>query len=108
MDAPSPGNTVRTNPREERLALAGEILGSPVVIRESPGLAKLPLEGTIVDESLNLFYIRPEGKRRLRRVPKAGLLGTIYVGGRELPLIGENLRVRPEDRTKRILSGGRR
>ncbi|MGA8302577.1 MAG: hypothetical protein WA547_03360 [Thermoplasmata archaeon] len=93
--------------RTEREALAGEILGAPVAIRASPGLPH-PVDGTIVDETLSTFLVRVPGRARPLRVPKAGLEGTIVLAGGELPLRGDTLRVRSEDRTKRLLTGGPR
>ncbi len=91
---------------DEAAALAGEILGAPVVVDVAPGLTKLPLRGTLVDESLHLLYIRRAGDLKIVKVPKAGLSGAIFLGERELPLRGDLLRVRPEDRTKRLLGRG--
>lgn len=89
-------------------ALAGEILGAGIHIESAPGVSPLPLDGTIVDESLHTLVIRRPGHARTRRVAKAGLSGTILLGERQLPLKGEILRVRPEDRTKRLSVPGRR
>ncbi len=91
--------------REVAEALAGEILGAPVALSASPGL-RSPIRGTLVDETLSTLVIRVPGRSRPVRVPKAGLQGTIALAGRELPLRGEVLRVRPEDRTKRLLARG--
>jgi RNase P/RNase MRP subunit p29 len=91
----------------DRLALAGEILGSAVRFPAGPGLPA-PVEGVVVDESMSLYYVRVAGRARPLRIPKRGVDGTILLGGRELPLRGETLRVRPEDRTKRLLAGGPR
>ncbi len=88
-------------------ALAGEFIGATVRIDRHPGLGRLPLEGTIVDESLETFLIRSPGQLRARRIPKAGAEGTILLGERPLPLRGNALRVRPEDRPKRLLGRGR-
>ncbi len=93
--------------RVEREALAGEILGSTVLLQPSRGIPR-PVEGTVVDESLSTILVREAGRSRPTRVPKAGLEGTIVLGAGELPLRGEFLRVRPEDRTKRLLTGGPR
>jgi RNase P/RNase MRP subunit p29 len=91
----------------ERTALAGEILGAEVRIPAGPGLQE-PVAGTIVDESLSMLWVRVAGRARPVAVPKRRLAGTIALAGRELPLSGEVLRVRPEDRTKRLLAGGPR
>jgi len=93
--------------RVEREALAGELLGAPVAIAAGPGIAR-PIEGRLVDETLSTFSIRVPGRERPVRVAKAGLSGTIELPLGELPLRGELLRVRPEDRTKRLLAGGPR
>jgi RNase P/RNase MRP subunit p29 len=85
--------------------LAGEILGAPVVL-DHPGIAT-PVRGTLVDETLGLFVVRTESGRTLR-VAKSGAVGTISLGGRQIPLSGDQLRVRPEDRTKRLSLRGPR
>jgi len=93
--------------RVEREAFAGEILGASVAIAASPG-HRVPITGTLVDESLSTVVVRCSGSARTVRLPKAGLEGTIALGSGELPLRGDALRVRPEDRTKRLLTGGSR
>jgi RNase P/RNase MRP subunit p29 len=93
--------------RAQRESLAGEILGASIVVPTSAAV-RAPLEGTIVDETLATFVVRVPGRDRAVRVPKAGLVGTIVLGGDEIPLRGDLLRVRPEDRTKRLLTGGPR
>jgi RNase P/RNase MRP subunit p29 len=85
----------------------GEILGAAVQIREAPGIARLPVDGTLVDETMNLFILRTTDDR-IVRIPKTGAVGTISLDGLELPLSGDALRVRPEDRTKRLAWRGRR
>jgi RNase P/RNase MRP subunit p29 len=94
--------------REANETLAGELIGAGIAIVEAPGLRTLPLEGTIVDESMGTFEIRLAPSGRRIRVAKQGLRGTIVVGERELPLNGEVLRMRPQDRTKRLLQAGPR
>jgi RNase P/RNase MRP subunit p29 len=93
--------------RVEREALAGELIGAPLWIERSPTLGH-SLEGTIVDETLSTFRLRVPGRAGTVVVPKTGLEGTIALLAGELPLKGDSLRVRPEDRTKRLLSGGPR
>jgi RNase P/RNase MRP subunit p29 len=99
---PEPASLSRT----ERLALAGEILGGSIEITEAPGVQGLPIDGVLVDETFHMLTIRRMPEGRTLRIAKQGLVGRIDVGGRELPLRGELLRVRPEDRTKRLLGGG--
>ena len=93
--------------RSERELFAGEILGASVSFRASRAL-RVPVTGTLIDESLSTFTVRLASSSRSVRVPKAGLEGTIALPSGELPLRGDALRVRPEDRTKRLLVGGPR
>jgi len=105
MDAPGP-DPHELSP-DERLALAGELIGASVVVPAAPGRGR-PVAGTIVDETLGTLVVRSVGSGRLLRLAKAGLSGTIALADHELPLRGDLLRVRPEDRTKRLLAGGPR
>ena len=89
-------------------ALLGEIIGLPIRITQAPGLLPLPFDGVIADETMHLLLVRPRGRRRPRRIAKAGLVATVVKDGDELPLRGDGLRVRPEDRTKLLALGGRR
>ena len=90
--------------RAVRETLAGEILGAPITVRHAPGIAD-EIVGTLIDETLSTFVIRRPGGRTVR-LPKAGLVGSILLPSGELPLKGDALRVRPEDRTKRLLGAG--
>jgi len=89
-------------------ALLGEIIGLPIHITEAPGIRPLPWDGVVADESLHTLLVRRAGATRLRRVAKTGLRATLVKDGDEVSLIGEVLRVRPEDRTKLLAMGGRR
>lgn len=91
--------------RAVREALAGEILGAPITVRSAPGLSR-EVAGTLIDETLSTFVIRRPGRAGTMRLPKAGLEGSILLPSGELPLKGDALRVRPEDRTKRLLGAG--
>ena len=104
MDGPAPDADGLT--LEGRRLLAGEILGAPVTVVRAPGTTGLPLNGVLVGESLHMLDLRVPARDRPLRLPKAGLEGTIVLEGRELPLRGDLLRMRPEDRTKRLLVGG--
>ncbi len=99
----SPGDLSRL----EREALAGELLGAELEVVRAPGV-RGRVRGTIVDESLSTFVVRVPGRARPLRLPKAGLEGTVVLPLGEIPLRGDPLRVRPEDRTKRLLAGGPR
>ncbi|HZY70739.1 MAG TPA: ribonuclease P protein subunit [Thermoplasmata archaeon] len=89
-------------PRRADPALAGELIGAAITVDAAPGVRGLPWSGTIVDETLGTFHIRRTGHPRARVLAKRGLEGSVLLGGRELPLSGDLLRVRPEDRTKRL------
>jgi RNase P/RNase MRP subunit p29 len=94
-------------PRVAAEALAGELIGAAVDLPAAAG-RPAPVRGTIVDETLRTFVVRVPGRHRTLRISKTGLAGTISLGAGELPLRGDALRVRPEDRTKRLLAGGPR
>jgi RNase P/RNase MRP subunit p29 len=89
-------------------ALAGELLGAPIHVVRATGFSPLPFDGTLVDETMGTFLIRPDAGGRPRRLQKTGLEATILLGAGEIPLKGDTLRVRPEDRTKRLSPRGRR
>ncbi|MGI0054281.1 MAG: ribonuclease P protein subunit [Thermoplasmata archaeon] len=93
---------------ELREALAGELIGAGIEIHRAPGVAHLPIGGTIVDETLGMFEVRTHPHGRRRWYPKGGLEGTVLLGQGELPLNGDVLRYRPQDRTKRLLQAGPR
>jgi RNase P/RNase MRP subunit p29 len=94
--------------RAVRERLAGEILGSPITIDRAPGLAHLPITGRLRDETLGTLRVALPGRDRSLCVPKTGLEARLLLEGREISLRGEDLRMRPEDRTKRLLLGGSR
>lgn len=104
---PKPNRPFASLSRAEREALAGEILGAPIAVRSAPGLAGR-LDGTVVDETLSTLLIRVPGRRRPVRLAKAGLEAALRLPSGELSLRGDGLRVRPEDRTKRLLASGPR
>ena len=93
--------------RPTRAALAGELIGAGVEIRPRPGYPR-GVVGTVIDETLSTWLVRLPGRARPRRYPKHGAAGAFALLGGELPLSGDLLRVRPEDRTKRLLVGGPR
>jgi len=103
----APRFDLRDLPPSERVALAGELIGSSVVVPPGAGRPHA-VEGTLVDETLGTLLVRSARGGRLVRLSKAGLTGTLVLRGRELPLRGDLLRQRPEDRTKRLLAAGPR
>lgn len=100
-------NDLRALDRPTRSALAGELIGAGIEIVPRPGFPSAVV-GTLVDETLGTFVVRLPGRARLRRYPKRDAVGRFSLLGGELPLNGDLLRVRPEDRTKRLLVGGPR
>ena len=97
---------LRELPPELREALAGELIGAGIEVTRAPSLGSRRLEGTIVDETQGMFRVRRRPDDRLIWVPKAGLEGVLLIEDRELPLRGDVLRIRPQDRTKRLLQAG--
>ena len=104
MTDDAPGRDSESSVRE---ALAGEHIGAAIQVEVAPGITPLPLRGTIVDETMHTYLVQMPGHDRPRRIPKAGLSATLLIGERSIRLSGDALRVRPEDRTKRVLLSGR-
>jgi RNase P/RNase MRP subunit p29 len=87
--------------------LMGEFIGRDLTVLSAPGIVPLPFRGRVVDETKQMFYVLPAGAQRARGVPKAGLRARLDLGSEEIPLSGEGLRLRPEDRIKRLAPRGR-
>lgn len=79
----------------------GEFIGRHLTVTESRGVSGLPVEGVIVDETLNMLYLSVPGRSARLGLQKRGLRGRIRFENIEIDLIGDALRVRPEDRIKR-------
>jgi len=79
----------------------GEFIGRPFVVTEAPGIQGLPLDCQIVDETLNMLYVRPRSGKRVIGIQKRCLKGLLKTEDGETALIGDEIRVRPEDRIKR-------
>lgn len=90
---------------EERSTLAGELLGSPIRLVSTPGAGSV--HGVLVDETLSTLLIRRDADGRTVRIPKQGATGSVFVDGREVNYRGDEMRMRPEDRTKRLAWTGR-
>jgi RNase P/RNase MRP subunit p29 len=82
-------------------ALMGEFIGRPFVVTEAPGVVNLPMDCQIVDETLNMIYVRPNNRSRVIGIQKRHLKGMLRTEEGETALIGDEIRVRPEDRIKR-------
>lgn len=80
----------------------GEFIGRPLVVTDAPGVHPLPMESLVVDETMNMLYVRRRSGGRVIALPKHGLKGRLLTEEGETSLIGDELRVRPEDRIKRF------
>lgn len=69
-----------------------ELIGLFVQVEGGP-------EGLVVDETKHTFLV--EGPTGPKRVPKAGRRFVFRVAGAMVPIDGERLAFRPEDRTKK-------
>ena len=81
-----------------------ELIGLEVKIVNHPDTTFQGSRGTIIDETRNMFLVRMEGKDR--KVSKKGGRFEVIVNGPRgrvvIELIGDDLLVRPEDRTKKL------
>ncbi|KYK27516.1 MAG: hypothetical protein AYK23_05860 [Candidatus Proteinoplasmatales archaeon SG8-5] len=57
-------------------------------------------EGRITDETMNTFEITDASKSRT--VPKTGRSFVFDLDGENVTLVGDSIRYRPEDRTKKV------
>jgi RNase P/RNase MRP subunit p29 len=87
-----------------------EFIGQPMLVTEASGIAGVPFECRVVDESMNMLYVSLPNSNRVMGIQKRGLKGTLMTDTGEIALIGDDVRVRPEDRIKRcaIRKGGNR
>ena len=87
-----------------------EFIGRSLVVTEAPGVAGVPFECTVVDESMNMLYLSRADSSRVLGIQKKGFKGTLRTDEGEIALIGDDVRVRPEDRIKRCAArkGGRK
>ncbi len=79
-----------------------EFIGCTLNVTKSPGLAQVPLVGTVVDETRNMLVLEVPGHPGLVHVPKQGLEGFLGDASGQTAFIGDAVRVRPEDRIKRF------
>jgi len=77
-----------------------ELIGLKVTVMrlDTPTMTKY--EGVVMDETMNTFEIA-NGSRNLV-VPKTGHRFMFHLDGKKVLLDGNNIRFRPEDRTKKV------
>lgn len=84
---------------QERLFLAGELIGEQVVVEWSSDKGLAGLAGRIADESAGTFVLEtPAGEKR---VPKKAC--AFLFPGAGVRVEGKLLLMRPEERTKKLL-----
>jgi len=74
-----------------------EFIGLEVEVASSTDPTITGLRGTVVDETMNTFVVRGDGKDR--RVPKQG--ARFRFPAERLELAGDEIQFRPEDRVKK-------
>jgi len=74
-----------------------EFIGLEVEVAAAPDPTMQGLKGTVVDETMNTFVIRGDGKDR--RIPKQG--ARFRFPGAAGEIVGDEIRFRPEDRVKK-------
>lgn len=84
---------------QERLFLAGELIGERVLVEWSSDKGLAGLGGRVVDETAGTFVLdTPDGEKR---VPKKGC--AFFFPGAGMAVEGKILAMRPEERTKKLL-----
>lgn len=89
--------------RNERNILQHEFIGLKVKVVESQAEGYIGLQGTVIDESKNMLEI-DIGKKRIK-IPKAGNTFVFNMMGGPFKVDGNTIRIRSEDRTKRLRPG---
>jgi len=89
--------------RDKRNILQHEFIGLQVSISKSRAEGYIGLQGTVIDESKNMLVIELEKKRI--QIPKAGNTFVFQLKGGPFVVDGNTIRIRSEDRTKRLRPG---
>lgn len=74
-----------------------ELIGLNVTVLRADAVE---LRGLVTDETMNTFEITSQSKSRT--IPKTGRNFVFDLGGEDVTLEGDNIRFRPEDRTKKV------
>jgi len=74
-----------------------ELIGLNVTVFRADAVE---LQGLVTNETMNTFEITSQSRNRT--IPKTGRRFAFDLDGKEVSLEGENIRFRPEDRTKKV------
>ncbi len=77
-----------------------ELIGLRVTVARRDAPTVREYEGVVMDETMNTFEIANGPKTRV--VPKTGHNFMFHLDGKKVLLDGNNIRFRPEDRTKKV------
>ncbi len=80
-----------------------ELIGLRVSVARSDAPTILEYEGVVMDETMNTFEIANGPKSRV--VPKTGHRFMFHLDDKKVLLDGNNIKFRPEDRTKKVRPG---
>ncbi len=80
--------------------LQHELIGLEVKVLESSCVSNIGLEGTLVDETKNMLIIRCQNKQK--KIPKTANVFQFKVDDELAVIPGELIKMRSEDRTKRL------
>ncbi|MDP6155702.1 MAG: ribonuclease P protein subunit [Candidatus Thermoplasmatota archaeon] len=89
--------------RDERNILQHEFIGLEVRVIDTRAEGYIGLQGIVVDESKNMLEI-DDGKKRIK-MPKAGNTFVFNLKDGPFKVDGNTIRIRSEDRTKRLRPG---
>ena len=98
MDA-KPSDPFRRSQKQGAEFLCGELIGLSCKVCDSSCKGLIGLEGKVVDETKNVLVVRT--KLGERKIPKSASV-FVFEGHPELPVKGDWICFRPEDRTKKV------
>ncbi len=79
-----------------------ELIGLKVQVIKSSDPTKIGMEGTVVDETMNMLLVNTS--KGIKKLPKAGNTFRFWIKGKKVEILGDVLVGRPEERIKKKLN----
>jgi len=77
-------------------------LGKRVKIINSSDISKLNIEGTIVEETKNMFFIKTKKQTEIKKIPKKECIFNIEINGENKIIDGKEICYNLADRIKKF------
>ncbi len=79
-----------------------ELIGLKVQVIKSSDPTKIGMEGTVVDETMNMLLVNTS--KGIKKLSKAGNTFRFWIKGKKVEILGDVLVGRPEERIKKKLN----